>query len=72
MKTRMTTSISSEALLSFVAWPTDQRTKYLKNRWSYTRGMCTQKLRAISYIGAEKITFPPKPDEKKDIHRDGH
>ncbi len=29
--------------------------------------MCTQKMRALSYIGAEKITFPPKPD----IHTDG-
>ena len=28
-KTRMTTSISSEALLPFVAWLTDRRTKYL-------------------------------------------
>ncbi len=26
--------------------------------------MCTQKMRALSYIGAEKITFPPKPDEQ--------
>ncbi len=58
--TRMTTSISSEALLPFVAWPTDRRTKYLKNRCSYTSGMCTQKMWALSYIGAEKITFPPK------------
>ena len=24
--------------------------------------MCTQKMRALSYIGAEKITFHPKPD----------
>ena len=24
--------------------------------------MCTQKMRALSYIGAEKIMFPPKPD----------
>ncbi len=24
--------------------------------------MCTQKMRALSYIGAEKITLPPKPD----------
>ena len=30
--------------------------------------MCTQKMRALSYIGAEKITFPPKPT---DIHTDG-
>ncbi len=28
--------------------------------------MCTQKMRAISYIGAEKITFPPKPDIQTD------
>ncbi len=24
--------------------------------------MCTQKMRALSYIGTEKITFLPKPD----------
>ena len=29
--------------------------------------MCTQKMRALSYIGAEKITFPPKPDRQSDI-----
>ena len=28
--------------------------------------MCTQKMRALSYIGAEKITFPPKPDRHTD------
>ena len=37
--------------------------------------MCTQKMRALSYIGAEKITFPPKPDIQTDrqkyIHKDG-
>ena len=26
--------------------------------------MCTQKMRALSHIGAEKITFPPKPDRQ--------
>ncbi len=26
--------------------------------------MCTPKMRALSYIGAEKITFPPKPDRQ--------
>ena len=26
--------------------------------------MCTQKMRALSYIGAEKIKFPPKPDRQ--------
>ena len=30
--------------------------------------MCTQKMRALSYIGAEKIIFPPKPDIQTDIH----
>ena len=29
--------------------------------------MSTQKMRALSYIGAEKITFPPKPDIRSDI-----
>ncbi len=29
--------------------------------------MCTQKIKALSYIGAEKITFTPRPD----IHTDG-
>ncbi len=28
--------------------------------------MCTQKMRALSYVGAEKITFPPKPDIQTD------
>ncbi len=26
--------------------------------------MCTQKMRTLSYIEAEKITFPPKPDRQ--------
>ena len=26
--------------------------------------MCTHKMRALSLIGAEKITFPPKPDRQ--------
>ena len=26
--------------------------------------MCTHKMRALSYIGAEKITFSPKPDRQ--------
>ena len=30
--------------------------------------MCTQKMRALSYIGAVKITFPPKPDIQTDRH----
>ncbi len=32
--------------------------------------MCTQRLRALAYIGAEKITFPPKPDGQTDIQTD--
>ena len=34
--------------------------------------MCTQKMRALSYIGAEKITFPPKPDIQTDIYTYRH
>ena len=56
-ETRMKTSISSKA---FVALPTDRRTKYLQNRCSFLRGICTKKIGAISQLGAEKITFPPK------------
>ena len=26
------------------------------------RGMCTYKIRTLSQLGAEKITFPSKPD----------
>ncbi len=48
--------------LPFVAKPTDQRTKYLQNRCSFMRGICTKKIGAISKLGAEIITFPPKPD----------
>ena len=29
-------------------------------------------MRALSYIGAEKITFTPKPDRHTDGHTDGH
>ena len=56
----MKTSISSKAFCSI----TDRHTDKI---CSYTRGMCTQKMRALSYIGAEKITFPPKPDGHTDI-----
>ena len=40
-KTMMKTPISSKA---FVALPTDRRTKYLQNRCSFMRGICTKKL----------------------------
>ena len=60
----MKTSISSKA---FVVLPTDRRTKYLQNRCSFMRGICTQKIGAKSQLGAEKITFPLKPDRETDI-----
>ncbi len=59
---------SSFASCSLTDRPTE---KYLQNRCSYTRGICTQKMRALSYIGAEKITFPNKPDIQTDIQTDG-
>ena len=31
------------------------------------RGICTKKIRAISQLGAKKITFPPNPDGQTDI-----
>ncbi len=34
--------------------------------------MCTKKIRALSYKGAEKITFPPKPDGQTDRQTDGY
>ena len=46
----------------FVARMTDQRTNYLQNRCSYMRGMCTETIKPLSQLGAEKIAFHPKPD----------
>ena len=68
-KTRMITSISSEGLLQ-----PDRRTKYLQNRCSYTRGMCTQNMRTLSYIGAEKIILFPRNLTYRQtyIQTDGH
>ncbi len=34
--------------------------------------MCTQNMRALSYIRAEKITFPPKPERQTYGQTDGH
>ncbi len=53
----MTTSIVAKL---FVALLTDRRTKYLKNRCSFMRGIVHKKIGAISQLGAEKITFPLK------------
>ena len=33
-------------------------------------GICTKKIGAISQLGAEKITFPPKLDGQTDIRTD--
>ncbi len=35
------------------------------------RGICTKKIGAISQLGAEKITFTPKPDGHTDRQTDG-
>ncbi len=65
----MTASISSEALLPFVAWPTDRRTKYYICRIdAHIQEECAHKMIASSYI--EKITFPPKPDRQIYRHTD--
>ena len=55
--------------MPFVALPTDRRTKYLPNRWSFMRGICSKRIGAIFQLGAEKITFPPKPDGHTDIQQ---
>ena len=34
------------------------------------RGMCTDKIGALSQLGAEKITFPPKPNGHTDRQTD--
>ena len=34
-------------------------------------GTCTKKIEAISKLGAEKITFSPKPDGQTDRHTEG-
>ena len=34
-------------------------------------GNLHKKIGAISQLGAEKITFPPKPDRQTDIHTEG-
>ena len=46
--------------LPFVAKPADQWTKYLQNRCSYIRGICTQKIGVISQLEADKIMLSPK------------
>ena len=36
------------------------------------RGIFTKKIGAMSQLGTEKITFPPKPDGQTDRYTDGH
>ncbi len=35
----------------------------------YMRGICTEKNRTLSQLGAEKIAFPPKPNGQADGHK---
>ena len=66
----MKTSISSKAI---VALPTDRRTKYLQNRRSFMRGICTKQIGAISQLGAEKITYPLNVVDRRTYGQtDGH
>ncbi len=34
---------------------------------SYVRGICTEEVRPLSQLDAEKITIPPKSDRRADI-----
>ena len=66
----MTTSMSSEALLPFVAWPTDQQWKNICRIDAHIQEECAHKKWEfyLIYIGAEKIMFLPKPDRQTDGH----
>ncbi len=67
----MTTSIVAKpfAFCSLTDRPTDKI--FVEYMLIYKRNVHT-KMRALSYIGAEKITFPPKPDRHTYIQTDGH
>ncbi len=41
---------------AFVAWPTDQRTKYSYNRWSLIRGIFTIEIR----LNINRLKLHPK------------
>ncbi len=65
----MTTSMGSEAIFAFFSLTDGQNMCRIN---AHIQQECAhKKLRALSYIGAEKITFPPKPDGQTDIHTDG-
>ena len=61
----MTTSISSKAFCSITDRQTD---KIFTEQMLIYEGNLHKKNGAISQLGAEKITFPPKPDRQTDIH----
>ncbi len=63
---RMKTSIRSKP---FVALPTDRRTKYLQNRCSFMKGICTRELFLIQ--GPRKSRFPLNLEDRHiDIQTD--
>ena len=47
--------------MPYVALPTDRQTKY--------KGNLHRKITPLSYIGAEKIAFSPKPVKRTDIYK---
>ncbi len=54
----------------FVALPTDRRTKYLQNRSSFMRGICTKKIERYLNQGPRKSRFPLNVvDRRTDICR---
>ncbi len=63
----MKTSISSKAFCSITDRQTD---KIFTEQMLIHEGNLHKKIGAISQLGAEKITFPPKPDGHTDRHRD--
>ncbi len=65
-QTRMKTSISSKAICSITDRQTD---KIFTEQMLIYEGNRQKKIGAISQLGAEKITFPPKPDIQTDGHR---
>ena len=68
-KTRMKTSIISKAFCSITDRQTDKI--FTEQILIYEENL-HKKNGAISQLGAEKITFPPKPDGHTDILTDGH
>ncbi len=57
--------------MPFVALPTDRQQNIYRID-AHLREESAEKNGAISQLGAEKITFPPKPDGQTDIQTDIH